>query len=76
METYNGWKNVSLWIANDESLYRSAVDFMKKYRGRSPYAAFIRENMWERERTPDNIGWLSTPLDHPALNEFMRELAS
>lgn len=80
-ETYNGWKNrqtwnVALWIANDESLYRAAVEFMGTYHGRFPYTAFVKSAGMSGERTPDNIGWISTRLDYPALNEFMRELVS
>ena len=81
MTEYNGWKNrqtwnVSLWIANDEALYREAVAFMQTYRGRFPYTAFVKNASMDKDRTPDNIGWLSTRLDYKALNEFMCELAS
>ena len=39
---YNGCKNrstwnVALWIDNDESMYNSAVSFMNKYKGKTPY---------------------------------------
>lgn len=79
--TYNGWKNrqtwnVALYIANEEPLYRAARAFMAKYAGKRPYAAFIRSEGMERDRTPDNIGWISTRLDYPELNAFMRELIS
>lgn len=78
---YNGWKNrqtwnVALWINNDESLYRSAVDFMGRYKGRAPYTRFIYELGLRDERTPDNIGWFSTRLDYRALNSMMRELVA
>lgn len=83
METqgYNGWKNrqtwnVSLWINNDESLYRSAVEFMNRYKGRAPYTMFIYESGLRDERTPDGIGWFSTRLDYRALNSMMRELVA
>jgi hypothetical protein len=75
---YNGWKNrqtwnVSLWINNDESLYRSAVEFMKNYKGSKPYASFIKHIGLQHDRTPDNIGYISTRLDYKALNEMMLE---
>lgn len=77
---YNGWKNrqtwnVSLWINNDESLYRAAVAFMQTHKTvKSPYYKFIVAEGMDRERTPDNIGYISTRLDYKALNEMMREL--
>lgn len=75
----NGWKNyqtwnVSLWIANEEPLYRAACDFLKTYKGRSPYAAFIEAEGLSGQRTPDNVKWDGTRLDYADLNRFMREL--
>ena len=75
---YNGWKNrstwnVSLWIANDEGLYYSAVEFMKNYKGRRPYKDYIEYMCLEDVETPDGIEWISTRLDYKALNEFMNE---
>lgn len=80
--TYNGWKNrqtwnVSLWINNDEPLYRAAVDYMKTkgHKSRAPYKNFIVHEGLDGARTPDNIAWLGTRLDYRALNEMMKELA-
>lgn len=78
-EDYNGWKNrqtwnVSLWINNDEGLYRAAVEFMRQYRGRTPYKSFIEQAGLEGARTPDNISFSGTRLDYGELNSMMREL--
>jgi len=78
-ELYSGWKNrstwnVSLWINNDEQLYRMAVEFMKNYKGKKPYYNFVKANWMENDTTQDNIKWLSTKLDYKALNEMMFEL--
>lgn len=77
--TYNGWKNqatwnVALWIGNDEPLYRAAVEFMRNYKGKAPYAAFIRSMGMEDERTPDRFSYSGTRLSYKELNEMMREL--
>lgn len=58
--TYNGWKNyqtwnVFLWITNEEPLYRAAVEFMRSYKGRAPYAAFCRSENLDGNRTNDNV---------------------
>ena len=77
-DTYNGWKNrqtwnVALWIGNDEPLYRAAVDFMRRYKGRRPYIDFIRSEGLQFDRTPDNIAFFSTRLCYSELNAMMNE---
>lgn len=79
---YEGWHNkatwnVSLYLNNEEGIYRSAVSFMESEAGkksRSPYATFIRRSGMEDERTPDGFKWLSTRLCYRELNEMMKEL--
>ena len=77
---YNGWKNrqtwnVALWIQNDYGLYQSACEYVKRNQGKKAlYAGFIRSNGMQHDRTPDNIAWMGTRLDHKALNEMMKEL--
>ena len=76
---YNGWENrstwnVALWIDNDESMYNSAVSFMNKYKGKTPYRSFIKSQYLYAEKTPDNIKWYSNRLDFKTLNEMMNEL--
>jgi len=80
MSTYEGWKNratwnVSLWLNNDEPTYRAAVEFMKDYKGKTPYKSFCRDSGLDTQRTPDRIMWVSQILDYKELNEMMWELA-
>ncbi len=80
---YNGWKNrqtwnVALWIGNNESLYRAAVDFARrgKARGWHPtYKTFIKINGLAGTKTPDGVAWDGSRLDYRALSEFLREMA-
>lgn len=76
---YQGWKNratwnVALYLNNDATLYFSAVEFMKSYNGRCPYAKFIESIGIGDDRTPDGFKWISGSLDYKSLNEMMREL--
>jgi hypothetical protein len=77
---YNGWKNrstwnVSLWINNDEALYRGAVEFMKEHpESKHPYLNFIKSCGLDTQTTPDRIKYKSDQLDYKALNEMMKEL--
>lgn len=79
--------NVALWIGNEAGLYNAAVSFMSlydaanggkgvkgAYKGRAPYAAFIRHMGMQDERTGDNFKWLSDRLCYRELNDFMKEL--
>jgi hypothetical protein len=78
--TYNGWKNydtwnVSLYLNNDESLYRKAVGFMQDNPDRdNPYIGFILGMYMTNMVTPDAVEYMSDKLDYPALNDMMREL--
>ena len=49
---------------NEYSLYKEAVTFMQKYKGRSPYAHFIKAMGLTDAKTPDNIKWRSSQLDY------------
>jgi hypothetical protein len=76
--TYEGWKNyatwnVMLWINNEYSYYKAAVEFMKDYKGNKPYLDFIEDCGLDTQRTPDKIMWKSKQLDYKSLNEAMRE---
>lgn len=76
---YNGWRNyntwnVALWISNDYGLYKTAIDFIKNYRGRKPYKDFIKYLGLEREKTSDGVRWMDNSLDYRELNGFMREI--
>lgn len=78
-KTYEGWKNyatwnVSLWLNNEEPLYRAACDFMRTYKGKAPYKAFVDQMGLAGTRTLDRIKWDGANLDYRALNEMMREL--
>ena len=76
---YNGWKNKATWnvaleIGNNEGMYRAACQFMRKYNGRAPYAAFIRSHGMEDDRTTDGFKFASTRVCYRELNEMMKEL--
>jgi len=77
---YNGWKNrqtwnVSLWINNDESLYKSAIGFMNTHqKSRCPYIQFIKDLCLDGCFTPDKIKWDGEKLDYKELNEMMKGL--
>ena len=81
MTNYNGWANkatwnISLWINNDEPIYREAVKFMESYKGRRPYVDFIKHIGLTQARTPDNFKFMGYSLNLKELNEMMKELVA
>lgn len=78
--TYEGWTNydtwnVSLWINNQESLYRSAVAFMDENPdSKNPYIGFVLNNYMSGMVTPDAIEYMSDKLNYDELNDMMRDL--
>ena len=78
MSTYNGWKNyqtwnVALWIGNDEGMYRAAVDFARRCKGRALYRLFVDSMGLAGTYTADRVKWDGSKLDYRALNDMMRE---
>ena len=74
-KTYNGWKNwnhwnVSLWINNDEGLYRLAQECINTSKGRALYegksprqmAAEMFFNRVEGAKTPDGAPYSVTTI--------------
>lgn len=73
MKTYNGhrsWNawNVSLWINNDEGLYRFALDCVRRFGKGGAARAFMRD--FEGQKTPDGARYNIT-----SVREAMRELS-
>lgn len=78
--SYNGWKNyetwnVSLWINNDETLYRALVDYTLTARsGEASYKGLVAHvNL---VRTPDGVDYISDELDYAHLDEMVQEVNS
>lgn len=82
MADCNGWKNratwnVALWVANDEPLYRAAVEYATTRKGRGmKWDAFVWFAGLEGCRTPDGFSFTGRDLDRPALVGMLRELAT
>ena len=69
MTTYNGHKNwnhwnVSLWINNDEGLYRTARSFVRLYRGKLPAAMAMLNELRDAgiTQTPDGAPYSVTAI--------------
>ncbi len=73
MPKYNGHKNwnhwnVSLWIANDENLYRFAVDCVRRAKNLNDAAReFMRE--FEGQKTPDGAEYSFSSV-RAAISDF------
>lgn len=65
MTAYNGYPswnqwNVSLWINNDESLYRFALSLVKQW-GKSR-ASYMLATAWKDQKTPDGAKYNRTAI--------------
>tara|TARA_B100001758_G_scaffold61241_1_gene50884 strand:- start:556 stop:876 length:321 start_codon:yes stop_codon:yes gene_type:complete len=77
----NGWANyetwnASLWMGNDEFLYRTAlacVEFAEE--GESPWIKFIRcMTNGSMETTGDGVRWDDPAIDAEEMEEMMEDL--
>ena len=72
-ETYNGWANwatwnVSLWLQNDEYLYKIARQYDR-------YDALIpRLEYSVGQMTPDGARWMDPTIDTDALDEMLADM--
>ena len=71
MATYNGhpswlYWNVSLWVNNDEGLYRLALDCLKQSKRREDAARSMLDTLREggNEQTPDGARYSVRTLLH------------
>lgn len=79
MPKFNGWENretwnVSLWINNNEPLYRLACAYLREVgKKKATYKGFIK---WAglTGKTPDNVSWTSRKLSHKELDRMIKDL--
>ena len=83
--TYNGWANyptwnISLYINNEEPLYREAVRYVRQCERldeKVDYIVFADVMMMlYGKKTPDGVAWNDPSLDIDELNEMLEELTS
>ena len=82
--TYNGWANyetwnASLWINNDEPMYRLAVEYVEFARRsgqRVSYDALIPSLEYAfGQMTPDGTRWMDGRINTAEMDEMLEELA-
>ena len=77
--TYEGWANyhtwnVSLWLNNDESLYRHMVKYANDHKYPT-YKHFIRRFLPSEygDVNFDGVSWTDPTLDHEALDAMITD---
>ena len=74
--TYNGWANyetwnASLWIGNDETIYRHAR--RNKNLGYRQWAKRFQDEFGEYA-TGDGVQWMDPAIDQDEMDEMLAEL--
>lgn len=78
---YQGWANYETWnvaliINNEYKLYLSACDFMKLYKGVTPYKSWVEHAGLSDKETLDSVRFISDTLSYAELNQMMKGLNS
>ena len=82
--TFNGWANyetwnASLWINNEEPMYRLAVSYVEQARRFGQAIKF--DNLIPAleyafgQMTPDGVRWMDGRIDTDEMDEMLAELA-
>ena len=82
--TFNGWANyetwnASLWINNDEPMYRLAVSYVEQAKRFGQAIKFdnlipaLEVNFGQM--TPDGVRWMDGRIDTDEMDEMLAELA-
>ena len=82
--TFNGWANyetwnASLWINNEEPMYRLAVSYVEQARRFGQAIKFdnlipaLEVNFGQM--TPDGVRWMDGRIDTDEMDEMLAELA-
>lgn len=80
-QTYSGWANYETWnvaliINNEYKLYISALNFMKLYKGATPYKSWVEHAGLTEAETLDSVAYISDKLSYSELNQMMKGLNS
>jgi hypothetical protein len=80
-DSYSGWANYETWnvaliINNEYKLYLSALDFMKLYKGATPYKSWVEHAGLTEKETVDSVPFISDKLSYAELNQMMKGLNS
>ena len=76
-QTYNGWKNyetwnVTLWIGNDESMYRQVFGLVNSKVTQWSDVADVLTTLFG-DKTPDGVAWNDPTIDANRMNEYLAE---
>ena len=77
-QTYNGWKNyetwnVTLWIGNDESMYRQVLGLVHSKVTQWSDVASVLTTLFGN-KTPDGVAWNDPTIDADRMNEYLAEM--
>ena len=77
-QTFNGWANyetwnVSLWINNDEPMYRSVFGLVNSNVTQWTDIASVLTTLFG-DKTPDGVAWNDPTIDTDEMNELLAEM--
>ena len=77
-QTYNGWANyetwnVTLWIGNDEEMYRQVLGLVNSKVTQWFDVAGVLSTLFG-DKTPDGVAWNDPTIDADRMNEYLAEM--